>query len=364
MNAHKSNRLSFLAIDPYIDTHIVKPIEDEVRGKEWITWGKANNYPLYLDSLYDNTPTLKSIIDGLTDYICGNSVTSTISRWNVTVNDKGETLENLIHHIAHDYSRYGGFAINIVKNRMGDIAGLYYIDFAKCRANRDRTIIYYANDWTKSYGRVKPCEYFNFTTDEGRKAKSSIYWYSNSYKQVYPTPIYGSAVIPCEIEKNLNEMNINLVNNTMSSNFILNFNNGVPNDEQKYEIERDVYEKFTGYENAGRPILSFQDDKEHGLTVEKIDQDNWADKYTNLQKTSREQIFTAFRATPILFGVDMQNTGFNQQEYASAFALFNHTVVKPIQKKICDVFDNIFEQKDSIVIEPYKIIFDKTEEIQ
>ena len=55
---------SFAAIDPYIETNIVLPTERLVSGKDLMEWGTRNAYPDYLLDLYNNVPTLRSIING------------------------------------------------------------------------------------------------------------------------------------------------------------------------------------------------------------------------------------------------------------------------------------------------------------
>ena len=67
--------VSFLAIDPYIETNIVSPTEKSVPGKDFIEWGTNNLYPDFLQDLYDNVATLRSVIDGCVDYIAGDDVT-------------------------------------------------------------------------------------------------------------------------------------------------------------------------------------------------------------------------------------------------------------------------------------------------
>ena len=114
-------------------------------------------------------------------------------------------------------------------------------------------------------------------------------------------------------------------------------------------------EKFTGYQNAGRILLSFNDSAENKTTVERLNGDDFDEKYSVLAERSREQIFTAFRATPNLFGFPNQTTGFNEQEYASSFKLYNRTVVRPIQNIIVDAFDKIYSQTGSIVITPFSL---------
>jgi len=83
--------------------------------------------------------------------------------------------------------------------------------------------------------------------------------------------------------------------------------------------------------------------------------ENFGERYEALSKHIRQQIFTAFRANPNLFGIPTENLGFSQEEYQSAFKLYNRTMVRPIQRKICDAFDYIFGQPGMLTITPFSL---------
>jgi len=348
--------VSFYAIDQYIEDNIVKPTEKEISGKDFIAWGDHNDYPYYLQNLYDNCATLKSVIDGLSDYICGDEIIVNSEIYSNTINSRGETLADIIRYIAKDLSKFGGFSLNIVRNKLGGIAEIYYLDFKKVRSNKKGTKFYYADDWGKSYGRVKFIEYPSFFDKENVYA-NSIFYFKNDVNSVYPTPIYSAATIACEIQKKINQYHLNNLNNNFSGNYIVNFNSGQPSDELKEEIENEFYDKFTGVENAGRPMLCFNNARQNETTITKIETSDFADKYSALADRSRQEIFTAFRATPNLFGIPTETTGFSEQEYAEAFKLFNRTTVKPLQDIIIKSFNKIFEN-DIINIKPFTINFD------
>ena len=63
-NTRTQLRISFAAIDPYIETNIVAPTEKPVLGKDRVDWGDQNRYPDYLLELAKTSPTLRSIING------------------------------------------------------------------------------------------------------------------------------------------------------------------------------------------------------------------------------------------------------------------------------------------------------------
>lgn len=355
-NSNGKMRVSLLAVDPFVVTNIVEPTEYKPKDKSFVCWGENNSYPDYLNELYKKVSTLRSIINGIVDYVNGNNVTTMVENFKLRANSKGDTIEDIVKWITLDFVKYGGFALNIVKNRLGTVAEIHYLDFKRVRSSEDGYRLYYSTDWSKSFGRVKYTEYENFLRSD---KPSTIFYYKEGVNTVYPEPMYAASVVACEIEKQLNEYHLNNIVNGFSSNYIINFNSGMPSDEIKMEIEDEVYDKFCGSENAGRPMLSFNDTKENETTVTKIEADGFIDKYNSLAGRTKQEIFTSFRCSPILFGIDQEKTGFNANEYAAAFRLFNKTVIEPIQRKIVKAFDKIFGVADSLVIEPFAINFDK-----
>ena len=355
--------IKLIATNRFLETNIVAPTEVKVRDKSFISWGDNNNYPDYIEDLYQNVSTLHSIIDGTTDYVCGDAIRTNVTGFDKQVNKEGDTIDDLVFWIAKDLIKFNGFAINVIRNKIGVPVELYYLDFKRVRSNIDGTKFYYSEDWSKSYGRVKYLEYDAFQSG----GASTIFYYKNDINRVYPTPMYAAAVLACEIEKKMNEYHLNNISNSFSSNYIINFNNGRPSDDIQEEIERDIEEKFCGVENSGRPMLSFNTGKENETTVTKIDADSFIDKYKSMIERSQQEIFTSFRATPNLFGIPTATTGFSEQEYNEAYKLYNRTVVMPIQNKISRAFDKIFNVDNSLTIKPFALDAvegDKKEEIQ
>ncbi len=56
----------------------------------------------------------------------------------------------------------------------------------------------------------------------------------------------------------------NFHNNNLRNNFwggyLINFNNGIPTPEEQGDIERQIKRKFSGTDNAGRFVVTFNDD--------------------------------------------------------------------------------------------------------
>ena len=359
----KKNNLAFAALNPYLQDNKVENVEKEISGKDFIAWGNDNRYPNYLFSLYEDCATLQSIINGTTDFVCGNDISCNLPIFEKTVNKNGDTINDIIQRISTDYLIFGGFALQVIRNALGNISEIYWIDFTKLRSDKKNEVFFFSDEWDKSYGRVKYIVYPKFNPDDSNP--SSIFYYKgNKTRSTYPTPLYNAAITSCELEKKINEFHLNEISNNFLTSKIINFNSGVPDDDLKNEIERNINEKFSGAENAGRLLISFNANKDSETTVADIPQDEFAERYDALQKRCREQIFTAFRATPNLFGLPTETTGFNQQEFAEAFKLYNRTVVRPIQQIIIKSFDKIFGVDGSITIEPFDLEYDSEQEVE
>lgn len=349
---NKKINVQLASLNPFIETNIVENISKKIQGKDFIIWGDNNKYPNYLNSLYKNVPTLQSAINTMVDYVNGNGITTSNSYFAEYVNKKNETLEDVLSKVIFDYVLYGGFAIQVLRNKLGIINEIYHVDFGNLRTDEKREIFYYSEDWNKSFGRVKYIKYPKFSIEDTNP--SSILYFVGNSKDTYPSPMYGSATIACEIEKAINQYSLNEINNNFLSTKIINFNNGVPDDELKIQIQRELNEKFSGYQNAGRLMVSFNDGRENETTIADMGSDNLVDRYNQLADRCKQQICIAFRTTPNLLGNPTETTGFSSQEFAEAFKLVNRTVVKPMQRDIVRAVESIIG-KGTVTIAPFTL---------
>lgn len=354
MTENKRIKIQLAALNPYIQTNMVENVSKELQGKDFILWGNDNRYPDFLFDLYTNCTTLQSVINGTADFIVGDDITCNVPRFQTKVNKKGETIKDIIDRIIVDYLIFGGFAIQVLRDFNGNVSEIYWLDFAKVRSDKKNEVFFYSDDWTRSYGRVKYITYPKFK--EGDSNPASIYYYKGTKtRDVYPTPLYNGAIKSCMVQTKIDEFQLNEISNNFLSSKIINFNSGIPDDDLKNEIERNINEKFSGSENVGRILVSFNENKDSETTITDLATDDFADRYTNLANRSVSQIYAAFRATPNLFGLPSENLGFNNQEYESSFKLYNRTVVRPIQNIIVDCMDKIMGMVGSITIVPFSL---------
>ena len=367
MKSNQRANIAFTAIDPYVETNIVSSKEKRIPGKDFIEWGDNNLYPEYLLGLYENVATLKSVIDGCVDYIVGDDITILPLRPNMdgVMNAKGDSIVEQVRNICLDEMMYGGFALQIVRGRDGQPSEVHYVDLRFLRLNKECNVFYYCEDWSKR-GKKNVVVYPKFMSDISEKwptltdeernhHASSILFVKSNKTKTYPSPRYASAVKSCEIERCIDDFHLNAINTGFAGSYIVNFNNGVPAPEIQEEIEENFNEKFAGHQNAGRIGFCWNESKATATSIEQIKVEDFGEKYKSLEASSRQKIFTAFRANPNLFGIPTESLGFSSEEYESAFRLFNRTLVRPIQKKIADAYDKIYGKKGVMTITPFSL---------
>ena len=295
-------------------------------GYDYVSWGKDNRFPNDLYDMYQNSAILQSVINGTADYVFGSGV---ISAFDV-VNDKYETLEDVVKRCVFDLLIFGGFAIQLMY-KGGKVEAMYWLDFQKCRKSEDEKKVYYSDDWGK-YAK-KALEYNAWTPDTD-KGTCIFYYKGHKTRGIYPVPMYIGALKSVKISTEISNFHLNNITKGFASNAVISFNNGEPDEDTKARIEKDVKEKFCGTDNAGSFLLLFNDSKDNACEIAKIQDDKFDLKYDALAKSVKEDIFIAFRATPTLFGLPNENNGFSKQEYLESFELYNKTVVVPLQKDV------------------------------
>lgn len=356
----KNINLAFAAIDKKIEQTIPLPKESEDRGKNYIYWGDSNDYPVFLHRLYLECPTLQTIINGTTDYVVGDGVTCSKLEY---PNNKKQSWDELFTLLAADYLNFGVVYIQVIRNTRGEIVEFYHLDARFVRSDYENEMFFYNEDFAKRYSRSsKTIIYPKFV--EGAEVPASIICIKTPHSRgVYGTPIWGSAVKSVVTEIEIDNFHLSELDNNFAGSAIINFNNGIPTDEQISDIEKNITEKWVGSENAGRFVLSFNNGKDNATTIERLAADDFDKRYESLAKKTQNQIFTAFGANPNLFGCSSEgSTGFNQEEYESSFKLYNRTRVKPIQLKLCDAFDRALSQKGVMTIRPFSLSDNNNEE--
>ena len=294
------------------NVEIPKLTERQMSGKVWYNWGNDNKLPYYLYGLYEKSSLMQSIINTTLNFVIGNSIESNYKP------NEDETWEDLIKNLGLDYLIYGGFAIQVMYNKMGQIHSLNWLDMRKIRTDEEHTKVYYS----KEFATKSSPQYLTFKTwkrGEEYRNESAVFFYTGGKRTVYPLPRYSGSIPAIETSIRIDNFHLNAIKNNFSNNTIIAFHNGIPDEDTKKSLERKIREKFAGDDNAGKILLTFDDSKENGVEVQRVDDDNFDKKYDALKTSTILSIFTGFSAPQQLFGYALSGNVFNKEEYEQAF---------------------------------------------
>lgn len=321
------NEMKFATVTPH--GIIVPDVVDKKTSKKYINWGEDNKLPNYLWDNYLSCSNLQAIVNTVVDFVIGEGIDTVFSQ-----KDFAENIQKWVT----DYILFGGFTVEALRNRNGDIAQLNYINVMNVRVDEELTTAFLSNNWGSWSGK-DIIELPLYKEDE--KQPHFIYYFrGNITRNINPIPMYIASLKSIEILNNVKNFHLNNLTNGFTASTIINLNDGTIKTRELSEIKKQLEEKFTGSSNAGKFILMNGGDKEHEATVVRLDADNFGDLYKALTVSSENDLYVAFRINPMLVGVNVQ-TGFSKEEFENAFALYNSTVITPIKNIFIKQFEKL-----------------------
>jgi hypothetical protein len=334
--------------------HNVPQFKEE-RSKDWIMYGVErpwkNRYPDYLLDLYNSSAKHHAIVQGKTDYIVGNGWmidesglnTESIAKINQFVKrpNSSEDLNTLLFKATLDFEIYGGFCFEIISNKtLEKISAIYHCDFAKYRKAKDLDGYYYSEDWSKNQPEIEYIAPFDPANVGG---KSLLYVKSyHPMGQAYPLPEYLGCVPYIEMDKEIANFHLNSIKNGFMGGTMINFFNGQPTEEEQSMIERKLYDKFSGSDNANKLVLNFNDSKEQGAEIIALNGNDFDKRFDTLNKTVQTEIFAGHRIVdPQLFGIKEDGIFSSRSQVRDSYELFQNTYVNGRQRFLEEIFNGL-----------------------
>mgnify|MGYP003674691045 FL=1 len=361
------------------------PTIQEVRGKDYVEYGTddwKNLYPQFLIDLYYNSSTHAAIVNATAEMIAGEDLIVEDDETNLDsyvklkkflrhANGK-ESLHQVIKKLSFDFKLQGSYAIHIIWNReKTEIAEIYHVPVERVRAGRPNALgqvdtYFISADWgnTRTH-KPYPIAAFN---SKDRTAASQLL-YAGSYSpnmDIYHVPDYIAGCNWALVDQRVAEFHLNNIENGFSGSYFISFANGIPTQEERFQIEQSLTEKFVGAKNSGKFILTFSDDKTRTPEITPISVSDADKQYLALQELLVQNILTAHRVTSkTLMGIDSAN-GFssNADELINASNFYINTVIRPFQLNILNTLQTIFSvnnmdlEVEFVQLKPITVQFD------
>ena len=317
-------------------------IEDIKTRYQWVPVGiiGPDDYFQNITDSYTTSTTNAACVEGISDLIFGKGLYSKSEAFQ-TVLDKLIPQEEIKRAI-FDLKLYGNAAFQVYwDDAHTKIVKFYHIPVQTIRAEKiyDNPKIenyFYCIDWNDQKAQRNKKKIPAFGCSNEKMELLYIKNYSPG-KYYYSLPDWMSALQFAYVEAELSNLHLNNIENGFMPLVMINMNNGIPAPEERQTIESMIESKFTGTRNAGRFMISFNDDAERRPTLETINIDNLHDKYKYVAEYAQDRILVGHRVTsPLLFGIRTQANGFSSQseEMKTAYSILQTMTINPFQNLI------------------------------
>jgi hypothetical protein len=295
---------------------------------------------------YNTSTTNAACIEGIADLIFGKGIYTK----NEAFTDALAKIlpQEELKRAIFDLKLFGNGAFQVYWNdEHTKIIKFYHIPVQTLRAEKlyDNPKIqnyFYCTDWFDMKAQKAKIKIPAFGTSN---EKREILWLKNYTpgKYYYSIPDWIAALQFSFVEAELSNLHLNNIENGFLPLVMVNMNSGVPAPEERDTIEDLIERKFTGTRNAGRFMISFNDDAANKPTIDTINIENLHEKFQYVAEYAQDRILVAHRITsPLLFGIRTANNGFSSQseEMKTAFSIMQTMTVQPFQNLVINTIGN------------------------
>jgi hypothetical protein len=316
--------------------------EDTKTRYNWVPFGIGLQDDFYpeVTAAYNTSTTNAACIEGIADLIFGKGIYTKNEAFTQAL-AKLVPQEELKRAI-FDLKLYGNGAFQVYWNDdHTKVIKFYHTPVQTLRAEKlyDNLKIqnyFYCTDWFDMKAQKSKIKIPAFGTSN---EKREILWVKNYTpgKYYYSIPDWIAALQFSFVEAELSNLHLNNIENGFLPLVMVNMNSGVPAPEERDTIEDLIERKFTGTRNAGRFMISFNDDAANKPTIDTIQIENLHEKFQYVAEYAQDRILVAHRITsPLLFGIRTANNGFSSQseEMKTAFSIMQTMTIQPFQNLI------------------------------
>ena len=352
-------KFNLVELSHYNIPHIV-----EKTNQDWVSFGDDNLYPNYLLELFLGSAINGALIKSIGAMIYGEGLQATNTDESEATQESWLKVNTLLHNspddvlkdLAMDLKLFGGCYVNVIwSNDRKSIAKISHIGAQYIRSGKmidgEINTYYYSSDWSNwKKSQHKPRPYPAFNTNDRTNASQILMIRDKNPALFYGfAPDYIASTDYIQLDLEIAQFHLANISNGMFPSMAINFANGVPTEEERTTIERQIQQKFSGSGNSGRILISFNDGKDTSPEIIPIDSNNASESYQFLSKEVVNKVLSGHRVTsPLLFGIRAEGGGLgsNADELRDAFSLFNNTVVIPFQNILLKGLEKIFRVND------------------
>lgn len=298
-----------------------------------IPYDNDNLYPNKVKAIAQRSGTTMSAIKTQASFLSGDGFVQNRTK----INTEGQTLWDLLRHIATSKSWFGGYALHFNYNMLGQISEITPMNFETIRWHKNLEKYVYNPDWSRRYiYRKDEVEYMPFNPDPEivynqieqaggiEKYRGQVLYWIPNIKDYYTVCNFDDVLDDAQFEAEVKLYSLSSIQNDYSLSGIISYPKNIESTEGKDKVQKDL-KGDTGSGNAGglrvvpAPVI---EEFKNWKWFTPISRNNIDGLHTNQIERARDNIYASFRMPPILAGVSKDGM-FNEASFADAFNYYN-----------------------------------------
>ena len=335
----------------------VPQFQEVVKNKPWVFYGEDNMFPNHLMALYQYSALNRACVNAITYGIQGKNLLVNGQKNQALMANRLESVYDVFKKCVVDRIVFGGYSLNVVLSNDGGVAEFYHTDFSRLRAGKVDEFdnvgeYYYSVDWLNT-NKYKPIRIPGLNLTNTQEPSQIMYFKQyNPGMSYYPAPDYLGAVTTIQLDIEVKNFHLNNTQNSMMPSVSVSFTNGIPSEEERDIIQRQLDARYSSTNAAGKFFLFFSENAETAPVITPIPNnasDGW---YSNLYPQIENTILTGHRITnPMILGIKTPGQLGGRQEIIDSYELFLETVIKPIQEEMLKEFEKVLFLRDKQIID-------------
>ncbi len=354
-------------------------------------FGNDNLYPQNIVDITNASGTAKLCLSRYEKFVEGYGFNNEVfSDWKV--NRDGTTMDDLLKSVAGDLTRFGGFALQINYNVLGQVTEVNYLPFEQCRLEEtdDAGVVSHIlthADWkgekTKNGKRLFVTEsniirfpVFNPDPTVVMKQiencggienyKGQVLWLSMDGKFQYPIPIYDAVITEISTDEGLGNIKYRNVRNNFLVSCMLVTKKGLPHvDDNGVEVEQKMISdedlrQFQGDTRGSKIMVVELENDEDEPKVVPFPARNFDKEFTVTDESVVERIYSQFHQE-LFYSIRIGKLGFSGAIMRDAYEYYAGEVTNEqrfIERAFAMLFANWFDKNmpQDFSIKPLKYI--------
>lgn len=316
-------------------------------------YGNDNLYPQNLRAITQSSGTAELCLARYTKFIEGYGFADeNFSK--LVANHRGETADDVLHNVAADLARFGGFAVHVNYNVLGEITTMANVPYENCRLEEPDDAGHVAHiivhpDWTGKATRMgkvlrvseenidricvfdpRPEVVLSQMELAGgiSQYKGQILWFSMAGSSTYPTPIYDAVVTEISTDEGLGNVKYRNVRNNFLVSCMLVTKKGIPRidtetgeEEEREMISAEDLKVFQGDENTGKILLVEVENDEDKPEIMAFPTKNYDKDFSTTDASTIERIYAQFHQE-LFYAIRMGKLGFSGDVMRDAYEYY------------------------------------------